>query len=91
MQYRIDPKTGNRISQLGFGCMRFPSKAPGIIDEKASEKLILRALEGGVNYFDTAYLYPGSEEALGRIMQRNGIRERMLVATKLPQYNCRKP
>ena len=91
MQYRIDPKTGNRISQLGFGCMRFPSKTPGIIDEKASEKLILRALEGGVNYFDTAYLYPGSEEALGRIMQRNGIRERMLVATKLPQYNCRKP
>ena len=49
MQYRIDPKTGNRISQLGFGCMRFPSKAPGIIDEKASEKLILRALEGGAN------------------------------------------
>lgn len=91
MQYRIDPKTGGKISILGFGCMRLPSRAPGLIDEKASEHLILRALEGGVNYFDTAYLYPGSEEALGRIMERNQIRESMLLATKLPQYNCRKP
>lgn len=91
MQYRLDPKTGNKISILGFGCMRLPSHAPGIIDEKASERLILRALENGVNYFDTAYLYPGSEDALGRIMARNQIRQSMLLATKLPQYNCRKP
>lgn len=90
MQYRLDPKTGRQISQLGFGCMRFPNKAPGIIDEKASERLILHALENGVNYFDTAYLYPGSEDVLGRIISRNGIREHMLLATKLPQYSCKK-
>lgn len=88
MQFRIDKKRGNDLSILGFGCMRFPSKAMGIIDERATEKLILEALELGVNYFDTAYLYPGSEEALGRIMARNNIRSRMLLATKLPHVSC---
>ena len=59
--------------------------------ESEAEKLILRALELGVNYFDTAYLYPGNEELLGRIIARNGIRDRMLLATKLPHGKCRAP
>ena len=53
---------------LGFGCMRFPKKA-GLIDMAETEREILTAIEGGVNYFDTAYVYPGSEAALGEILE----------------------
>ena len=82
MRYRPDEKSGRELSALGFGCMRLPREA-------AAEKLVLRALELGVNYFDTAYAYPGNEELLGRIMARNGIREQMLIATKLPHNRVR--
>jgi predicted aldo/keto reductase-like oxidoreductase len=90
MQYRIDKKSGNRLSVLGFGCMRFARTLSGAIDLKKAESLILRAVDGGVNYFDTAYIYPGSEEALGAIMEKNGLREKVYVATKLPIAICRK-
>lgn len=46
----------------------------------------MRAIELGVTYFDTAYIYPGSEDALGRILEKNGARDRVNIATKLPQY-----
>ena len=87
MQYRKD-KYGAPISQLGYGCMRFTRGAGGI-DLPKAEREVLAAVERGVNYFDTAYLYPGSEDALGRIVERNGLRERVLIATKLPQYTTR--
>ena len=48
------------------------------------------ALERGVNYFDTAYLYPGSEECLGRFLQEYGCRDQVFIATKLPQYRLSK-
>ncbi|MDR1903889.1 MAG: aldo/keto reductase [Treponema sp.] len=83
MQYRIDKKSGNRLSVLGFGCMRFPRNL-GAIDMKRTETLIMKAIEGGVNYFDTAYIYPGSEEALGAILAKNSVREKVFIATKLP-------
>lgn len=54
MQYRTDFKTGNCLSVPGFGCMRLPGKR-GAIDQEKSTELIRRAIEGGVNYFDTAY------------------------------------
>ena len=73
------------MSVLGFGCMRFNRKGSGI-DIPEAEKEILRAIELGVNYFDTAYLYPGSEAALGEIVERNHVREKIHIATKLPQY-----
>ena len=60
MNYRND-RYGNPISILGYGCMRFSRKGPGIDYDKAEEE-ILRAIELGINYFDTAYVYPGSEE-----------------------------
>lgn len=88
MQYRKDERSGADLSALGYGCMRLPMGVSGV-DVNAAEKLILRALELGVNYFDTAYAYPGSEDALGAIMERSGIRERMLLATKLPHGKCR--
>ena len=84
MQYRKD-RYGNELSILGYGCMRFTRKGNGIDIDKAEQE-ILAAFRAGVNYFDTAYLYPGSEAALGEILARNGIRDQVNVATKLPQY-----
>ena len=51
-----------------------------------AEREILAAIESGVNYFDTAYIYPGSEAALGEILAKNGVREKVKIATKLPHY-----
>ena len=65
--------------------MRFTSGPTGIDIDKA-EKEIMTTFEYGVNYFDTAYVYPGSEAALGEILERNHIREKVNIATKLPQY-----
>ena len=84
MQYRND-RYGNRLSVLGYGCMRFSRKGRNI-DLPKTEKEIMAAYEAGVNYYDTAYIYPGSEETLGEILQRNGIRDKVNIATKLPQY-----
>lgn len=84
MNYRMD-KYGNRLSVLGFGCLRFPQKM-GRTDMAETEREILLAVENGVNYFDTAYTYAGSEAALGEILERNGIRDRVNIATKLPHY-----
>ena len=87
MNYRND-KYGEPISILGYGCMRFSRKGPSIDYDKA-EREILRAFELGVNYYDTAYLYPGSEEIVGKIFENNGIRDKVKIATKLPQYLIR--
>ena len=84
MQYRKD-KYGEELSILGFGCMRFEKKG-GKIDIDKAEKEIMQAVDSGVNYFDTAYIYGGSEEAVGEIFERNHIREKLKIATKLPQY-----
>lgn len=87
MQYRND-KHGQPISLLGYGCMRF-TKKNGVIDLDKAEQELLAAMEAGVNYFDTAYIYPGSEVALGKILARNHCRDRIKIATKLPQYLVR--
>ncbi len=75
----------HELSTLGFGCMRF-ARNKGGIDKEQTEKQILRAYELGINYYDTAYIYPGSEVCLGEILERNHLREKVRVATKLPQY-----
>lgn len=82
MQYRKE------ISLLGFGCMRFTRKGSAIDFEKA-EKEIMRAYELGVNYYDTAYIYPGSEVLIGEIFEKNNIRDKINIATKLPPYLAR--
>ena len=51
-----------------------------------TEKEIMTAFRSGVNYYDTAYVYAGSEAALGEILERNHIREQVHIATKLPHY-----
>lgn len=87
MKYRED-KYNNKISQLGYGCMRFTKKGNSIDLEKA-EKELLRGIELGINYLDTAYIYPGSEEAVGKILEKNNLRDKVNIATKLPQYLVR--
>ena len=87
MKYRPD-RYGNPISQLGYGCMRFTRKGSGI-DYAKAEKEVMYAVKKGVNYFDTAYIYPGSEECIGRIFAENHIRDQVYIATKLPQYMMR--
>jgi predicted aldo/keto reductase-like oxidoreductase len=89
MQYRVDQKTGNKLSVLGFGCMRFPRRV-AITDRDRSEKLILSAIERGVNYFDTAYLYGDSEVVLGDILSTNEVRSKIVLATKLPYQQCKR-
>ena len=84
MQYRKDRK-GNDISVLGYGCMRFTKKG-GSIDIDKAEKEVMAAIKAGVNYLDTAYVYPGNEVAVGEILYRNHCREDIYLATKLPHY-----
>ena len=88
MQYRKD-RRGEALSILGFGCMRFSRKG-GSIDLEEAEREVIAAYQAGVNYYDTAYIYPGSEAVLGQILEKNGIREKVHVATKLPQYLIQK-
>jgi len=86
MLYRSD-RYGNQLSELGFGCMRFTKNALGQVDIDKAERELLRAHELGVNYFDTAYIYSGSEAAIGEILSRHqGLREEIHIATKLPHY-----
>ena len=84
MQYRKD-RHGDELSILGYGCMRFSRQGTGIDIDKTEQEL-LAAYRAGVNYFDTAYIYPGSEAALGEILERNGIRDKVRIAAKLPQF-----
>lgn len=84
MRYREDKK-GNKLSILGYGCMRFTRRGSGIDINKA-EKEVMEAIDNGVNYFDTAYVYPGSETTLGEILKRNHCREKIFIATKLPHF-----
>jgi len=84
MQYRIDKKSGDKLSILGFGCMRFP-------DRRKAEELVMRSIEAGVNYFDTAWSYPGNEETLGAILEKNRAREKVFVATKMPLIMLKSP
>lgn len=88
MNYRKD-KYGNDISILGYGCMRF-TQSGGKINMQKAEKEILTAVKNGVNYFDTAYVYPGSEKALGQILAKNQLRNQVHIATKLPHYLLKK-
>lgn len=89
MQYRT-LRNGKKISLLGYGCMRFTKNNGRVIMDKA-EREIMQAIRCGVNYFDTAYVYPGNEEALGRILEKNHCREQIMLATKLPYYLVKSP
>lgn len=80
----MERRQGN-LPILGFGCMRFSRKGSGI-DMEATEQQLLYAIGCGVDYLDTAYVYPGSEAAVGTILAKHGLREQVQIATKLPHY-----
>ncbi|NMB78486.1 MAG: aldo/keto reductase [Methanomicrobiales archaeon] len=86
MLYRTVPKTGDTLSILGFGCMRYPSKGRGI-DEERTIRQIRYAIDHGVNYFDTAPVYHmgRSEPILAKALS-GGYREKVKIATKLPHW-----
>lgn len=81
MLTKINSKNNDELSILGFGCMRLPS------DETKSISIIHEAIEKGVNYFDTAYIYQAgkNEILLGKAL-RGGVRNKVKIATKLPPY-----
>jgi predicted aldo/keto reductase-like oxidoreductase len=89
MQYRRMPKNGDMVSILGFGCMRLPM-TDGKIDEKRAISQIRYAIDHGVNYLDTAWPYHGgaSEPLLARVL-KDGYRDRVKVATKLPTWKIK--
>ncbi len=87
MKYRTMGKLGIQASAFGLGCMRFNGAASGdsVIDEQKAVSLIRRAIDGGVTYIDTAYVYldKTSEIVLGKALQ-DGYREKVTIATKVP-------
>ncbi len=89
MQKRKFENLGVEASVLGFGCMRFPT-VDGKIDEVESEKLIDKAMQAGVTYYDTAYPYHGgeSEPFLGKALKKYD-RASYYIATKLPIWEIK--
>lgn len=87
MEYRNWDNLGAQSSLLGFGCMRFPKRADGSIDEPEAERMLNRAKQAGINYFDTAWGYHSGacEPFLGRAIAKWD-RESFYLATKLPTY-----
>lgn len=81
---------GIETSLLGFGCMRFPLLENGKIDEAEAEKMMDTAYKGGVNYFDTAYVYHNgdSEPFVGRVLDKYD-RSSYFLATKLPCWEVK--
>lgn len=91
MLYRTMPSNGDRLSILGFGCMRLPM-AEGRIDEARGACQIRHAIDEGVNYIDTAWPYHAGESELflGRVLS-DGYREKVRLATKLPSFLVESP
>ena len=88
MTYRTNPNTGDKVSLLGYGCMRWPMKkneeGKDIVDQEKVNELVDYAIEHGVNFFDTApvYLQGQSEAAMGTALKRHP-RDKFFIATKM--------
>lgn len=83
MEYIQYGKTGLKVSRLGLGCMRFPE------DENKSIQMVQYAIDNGINYLDTAYLYKNSEVVTGKAL-KDGYRNKVILATKSPVWNITK-
>jgi uncharacterized protein len=83
MEYVEYGKTGMKVSRFGLGCMRFPT------DEKEAIEMVRYAIDNGVNYLDTAYMYKDSEIITGKAL-KDGYRNKTYLATKSPIWNITK-
>ena len=96
MVYRVNPVNGDKVSLLGFGCMRWPmidlDNGERVIDQDAVNEMVDYAIEHGINYFDTspAYLMGQSEKAAGIALSRHP-RDKYYIATKLSNFNNQTP
>ncbi len=92
MLYRTIPKNKDELSILGFGAMRLPVKSDGSIDDEKATQMIRHAIDSGVNYVDTAWPYHmgESEPFLARALE-GGYREKVRLATKMPQWLVKGP
>ena len=96
MVYRENPVNGDKVSLIGFGCMRWPMVDQGdgkrVIDQEAVNEMVDYAIEHGINYFDTspAYLMGQSEKAAGIALSRHP-RDKYFIATKLSNFNNATP
>ena len=94
MEYRTNPGNGDKVSLLGYGCMRWQmikdENGKDIVNQESVNELVDRALEAGVNYFDTspAYLRGQSEKATGNALARHP-RNSYYIATKLSNFGDR--
>ena len=89
MQYTKLGNSGIKVSRLYLGCMSFGDPASRIhewtLNPDASERIIRRALDLGINFFDTANTYSAgtSEEYLGRAIRKNAARDKVVLASKV--------
>ena len=87
MQYRTFNKTGEKVSLMGLGAMRLPQNEDGSLNEKESIELIRYAIDNGVNYIDTAYIYNrGESEVIVGKALKDGYREKVFLADKMPVW-----
>ena len=87
MLYRKMPKNGDELSILGFGAMRLPTRSNGSIDEEKATQMVRYAIDNGVNYVDTAWPYHmGQSEPFLACALADGYREKVKIATKMPQW-----
>lgn len=92
MTYRTNRSSGDKVSLLGYGCMRWPmakdENGKDIIDQEATNALVDYAIAHGVNYFDTSpvYIQGLSEKATGEALKRHP-RESYFIATKLSNFS----
>ena len=100
MKYRKMGKTGDDVSILGFGCMRLPivDGDHSKVDDEVAIPMLRKAIDAGVNYVDTAYVYhsmafdqPGDSEPFVARALADGYREKVMVATKLPMWLLQAP
>ena len=88
MKNRLIKKTGDEISPLGFGAMRLPLKN-GKVDRELAKKQIYHAIDNGINFIDTAYLYGDSEKFLGEVLQGE-YKDKVKICTKMPSIHIKK-